>query len=286
MVDGKLTSEMRMGTVSLTVSDLARSISFYEASIGLRLNGRAGNEASLGTGRRELLRLVEEPGARLVPRRTGLYHFALLLPSRQALGNALRNLIATQTNLTGGADHLVSEALYLDDPDGNGIEIYRDRPREAWERRNGVLQMATLPLDYEDILSEADSEQASWRGLPADTVMGHVHLHVSYLAQAVEFYEQVIGFELQMQLGDSAAFLSAGGYHHHLGLNTWAGVGAPPPPVGAVGLRHYIVELPDEAAIAALIERLQEADVSYEKDANGVAVYDPSRNKLIFVQRL
>ena len=277
----KLAPDTKMGPVHLTVSDLDRSLDYYRYSIGLRLIGRDGDQASLGTGREELLRLVELPGAAHVPRRTGLYHFALLLPSRQALCNALHTLIATETKLSGVADHLVSEALYLDDPDGNGIEIYRDRPRAEWPVHDGRLQMDTLPLDVDGILADAGDE--STNKLPTETVMGHVHLHVAHLARAVHFYQEVIGFDLQAQMGATAAFMSAGGYHHHLGLNTWAGVGAPPPPPGAVGLRFFVIALPGIAAQDDLLGRLQEAQVMHEQNANGLAVRDPSNNQILFV---
>ena len=285
MTNEKLSSETRMGSIYLAVSDLGRAIDFYRQSIGLHLIGRAGSEASLGTEQRELVHLVETPGASHVPRRTGLYHLALLVPSREALGNALRNLIATQTRLSGGADHLVSEALYLDDPDGNGIEIYRDRPREEWRMEHGRPQMDTLPLDFEGILAGASGSEDAWNKLPADTVMGHVHLHVARLEQALNFYKEVIGFDLQAQMGQSAAFLSAGGYHHHLGINTWAGEGAPPPPEGSLGLRHFVVKLADEGALKELIARLQQAQIPYDMQVEGLCVHDPSQNKILFVQQ-
>lgn len=285
MTGNRLPSQTRIGYVHLTVSDLGRAIDFYRQSIGLHLIGRAAGKASLGTGQRELLHLTEAPGASRVPGRTGLYHFALLVPSRQALGNALRNLIATKTKLSGGADHLVSEALYLDDPDGNGIEIYCDRPREEWKMQHGRPQMDTLPLDFEGILAGADGSENAGNKLPADSVLGHMHLHVAQLEQAANFYEEVVGFDLQAQMGRSAAFLSAGGYHHHLGINTWAGEGAPQPPEGAVGLRYFSVELPEEAALKQLMERLQRVQVSYESSAEGLYVSDPSKNKILFVQQ-
>ena len=229
--------------------------------------------------------LVETPGASRVPRRTGLYHFALLVPSREALGNALRNLIATQTKLSGGADHLVSEALYLDDPDGNGIEIYCDRPREEWRMENGRPQMDTLPLDFEGILAGAIGSDGARANLAADSFMGHMHLHVAHLEQALNFYEEVIGFDLQAQMGQSAAFLSAGGYHHHLGINTWAGEGAPPPPEGSLGLRHFVIELAKEEALRELIARLQQAQIPNDMQTEGLYVHDPSQNKILFVQQ-
>jgi catechol 2,3-dioxygenase len=282
MTKSKLPADIRMGPVHLTVSDLERGIDYYRRAIGLQLIDRQGEEASLGTEESMLLRLVEVPGAKRAPGRTGLYHFALLLPSRQALGGALRNLVATQTRITGGADHLVSEAIYLDDPDGNGIEIYRDRPRESWTVREGMVQMDTLPLDFEGILNEPGGGETAAYALPAQTVMGHVHLHVSRLEEAVRFYREVVGFDLVLRFGGSAAFLSAGGYHHHLGANTWAGVGVPAPPEGSVGLRYYVVVLPDKGVLQALTGRLQPAKIAYESAATGLFVRDPAQNKIHF----
>lgn len=274
-----------MGPVHLTVADLERGTAFYRRAIGLALLGREGGKAILGTADRELLHLVEVAGAVRKPRSTGLYHFALLFPSRQALGNALRNLVTTQTRVTGGGDHLVSEAIYLDDPDGNGIELYRDRPRDAWTVHDGMVQMDTLPLDFEGILAAAGGNGSGQYSVPAETVMGHVHLHVAQIPATVDFYRDVVGFDLVAQFGNSAVFLSAGGYHHHLGSNTWAGVGAPPPPEGSVGLRHYTVLLPDQTALKGLVNRLQAAQIAFERVAGGLTVRDPAQNKIFFVQR-
>ena len=225
--------------------------------------------------------LTERPDAVTVRGRTGLYHFALLTPSRVALAHALQRLLDTGTQLTGGSDHGVSEALYLDDPEGNGIEIYRDRPRAEWPRTNGQLRMTLDPLDYEGILRELDGE-ATRPHMEPGTVLGHMHLHVAHLPEAVDFYAHVVGLELQQYYGDSAAFLSAGGYHHHLGLNTWAGVGAPPPPENATGLREFVVELVDEDEMAALRARLDNAGVAYEDGEQGLLLRDPSRNGVRF----
>jgi catechol 2,3-dioxygenase len=279
----KLPSDVQMGSVHLTVTNLERGIDFYLRAIGLRLIDRDDGQASLGTADRELLQLVEVPGAVKVPRRTGLYHFALLLPSRQALGHALQNLVATQTRITGGADHLVSEAIYLDDPDGNGIEIYRDRPRDEWKIRSGLVEMDTLPLDFEGLLAEAGGNGRQAYTLPVQTIMGHVHLHVAHLAEAVDFYRSVIGFDRMAEFGNSASFLSAGGYHHHLGLNTWAGVGVPPSPAGSVGLRYFEIWLPDSESLDSLKKRLQASQTPYENSGERVAVRDPSQNQLFLL---
>ncbi|MFN2123025.1 MAG: VOC family protein [Candidatus Promineifilaceae bacterium] len=285
MTNAKLPPDIQMGSVHLTVSNLDQSIDFYRRSIGMDLIDRQDNQASLGTVDRELLHLVEIPGAVKVPRRTGLYHFALLLPSRQDLGDVLRNFVDTQTRITGGADHLVSEAIYLDDPEGNGIESYRDRPREEWQFSGGMVQMDTLPLDFEGLLNQTGSRDSGTYALPMETTMGHVHLHVADLARAVDFYQNVIGLDLVAQYGNSASFLSAGGYHHHLGLNTWAGVGVPPLPEGSVGLRYYTIILPDTAALDALNGRLQQAKIALEYEGEGFFVRDPSQNQLLLISQ-
>ena len=272
-----------LGYVSLTVADLARSIDFYVRSLGFQVYDRADGTVYFGAGGDPLLMLSERPGARLIPRRTGLYHFAILAPSRQALAKSLRNLIDTETSIQGGADHLVSEAIYLSDPDGNGIEIYRDRPRTDWEFENGSIKMGTEHLDYQDLLSEINGDPAPWTGLEAETRLGHMHLHVSDLAEATVFYDEVIGFNFLLSYMGTASFLSAGGYHHHIGINTWNGVGALPPPEDSVGLRYFTIQLPGEDDSVMLVERLERARVYYEMRADGLFARDPSQNGMLFV---
>ena len=237
-----LPSDAHIGQVSLAVTNLDRSIEFYRDVLGFRESRRDGPVALLGAGLRTLVELHEKPHGIPKPRRsTGLYHFAILVPSRAALGRSLRRLTGQAWPLTGASDHLVSEALYLDDPDGLGIEIYRDRPRDEWPRRNGELAMATDPLDVQGVHDEPGAE-APWSGLDAGTVIGHVHLHVPHLDAAEAFYCDRIGFEPMVRGYPGALFVAAGGYHHHLGLNTWTGIGAPPPPEHAVGLQSFSIE--------------------------------------------
>jgi catechol 2,3-dioxygenase len=241
-----LPADAHIGSVSLTVSDLDRSVSFYRDTLGFQEASREGRTAVLtaATGP-ALLELHELPGAIAKPRRsTGLFHFAILVPSRAALGRSLRRLADQQWPLTGVADHLVSEALYLNDPDGLGIEIYRDRPRETWRRANGELAMASDPLDVQSVANEPGAEEP-WQCLDAGTVIGHVHLHVPTLEAGETVFCGDIGFEPVVRAYPGALFVSAGGYHHHLGMNTWVGVGAPAPPENAVGLRSFTVEARD-----------------------------------------
>lgn len=270
-----------VGLVSLTVSDLARSLRFYGEVLGFSVAERHNGRALLAASGAPLLELVEQAGARpKPPRTTGLYHFAVLLPSRADLGRSLRRLAEMRWRLQGAADHLVSEALYLADPDGNGIEIYRDRPRPDWPVRGGQVQMATDPLDSDGILGELAGDDRPWSGLPAGTTMGHIHLHVADLKQAEAFYCGVLGFEVMQRSYPGALFVSAGGYHHHLGLNTWAGAGAPPQPAGTAGLRYYSVALPDAEALSRLVERVRAAGIAVEARGDSWRLRDPSSNGL------
>jgi catechol 2,3-dioxygenase len=271
-----------IGAVHLTISDLGRSVRFYEAHLGFRLHGRDERTARMGAGDRDLLVLQQSDRAPRVRGTTGLYHFAILVPSRADLARALRRLVETETVLQGAADHLVSEAIYLADEDGNGIEIYRDRARADWPFVNGQLQMGADPVDFEALLAEAD---AGGVPLPRGTTIGHVHLHVSRLADAQRFYVDVLGFDLMQRYGPSALFVSAGGYHHHVGLNTWAGVGAPPPPPGAIGLRHFDLLLPTDAAVADVMLRVRAAEIPIESVDGGFLVRDPSGNAICFTHR-
>jgi len=271
-----------MGAVHLRVTDLDRAIGFYTDALGLKLQNREGDEARLGVGGSELLVLTGSPDAAKPRGTTGLYHFAVLVPSRRDLARSLRHLIGRHVPLTGMSDHSVSESLYLSDPDGNGIEIYRDRPREEWPVVDGLLRMTTDPLDVESLLGESGPGDAPWNGLPSGTRMGHVHLHVAHLADSERFYSDLLGFELRQRFGRSALFLAAGGYHHHVGLNTWAGVGALPPPPGSVGLGHFEVKLPDPASLDQLVKRLRDAGVPVTTMLDEIEVVDPSGNAVRF----
>jgi catechol 2,3-dioxygenase len=205
----------------------------------------------------------------------------LLLPARLDLARWLAHAVRDRVPLTGVSDHFVSEALYLSDPDGHGIEIYWDRPRALWEGQVGA-RMTTLPLDVDDLLGELEAPAAEpFSGLPPQTTMGHVHLKVAAIPQTLAFYRDVLGFELMARLGPYAAFLSAGGYHHHIGANTWESAGATPPPPGAAALRHATIVLPDDAARDRVLERLQTSSHAPQHDAGGPSVRDPSGNTLV-----
>jgi len=268
-----LPASLRVGTVELTVTDLDRSVGFYATAIGLRLQSRDGGRAALGAGGENLLVLVEDAAARRAGRHAGLYHFALLHPSRLELARAAARLAVTRTRISGASDHNISEAIYLDDPDGNGIELAADRGRETWgDISDPTVLGGPAPLDLAGLMSLVENK-APQPYISPDTIVGHVHLHVGDIDRALAFYRDVIGFEV-MTLLDSAAFIAAGGYHHHLGLNIWRGRGAPPVPAGVVGLRHWTIVIPDDAA-AALRERVIVAGAPYEDTPEGLLVRDP-----------
>jgi catechol 2,3-dioxygenase len=272
-VSAVLPASLRVGPVELVVTDLDRSVGFYENAIGLRLHRREDGRAALGAGGEDLLVLVEDRDARRAGRHSGLYHFALLHPSRHELARAAQRLAATRTPISGASDHGISEAIYLPDPDDNGIELAADRGREHWgDLRDPTAMGGPEPLDIPDLMSLVEAEDVA-PSVSSDTVVGHVHLHVGDIERGLAFYRDVIGFEL-MTLLDSAAFVSAGGYHHHLGFNVWRGRGAPPVPAGVVGLRHWTIVIPEGDA-AALRERVIASGAPHEDTPGGLLVRDP-----------
>jgi catechol 2,3-dioxygenase len=283
MASFSIHADTTVGQAALTVADLQRSERFYRDVLGMRVLGSGDGMLTLtADDATPLLELTELSGARPKPARaTGLYHFAMLVPSRLELARSLRRLAEMRYPLTGASDHLVSEALYLDDPDGNGIEIYRDRPRAEWPHLGGQLQMAVDPLDIDGVLGELEGDDRPWNGLDRQTRMGHMHLHVADLRQAEEFYCGVLGFDVMVRYGPSALFVSAGGYHHHLGLNTWAGVGAPPPPAGSAGLHWFAVLLPSAEALDQVVARVHAAGLVTEPVDAGLSLRDPSGNGVV-----
>jgi catechol 2,3-dioxygenase len=265
----------RVGAVELGVASIDRSLAFYDRAIGLAVLHHEAGRVTLGCAGTALVALVEVPGATPAPRATGLFHLALRVPDRASLARWLDHAGRERVQLQGLSDHFVSEAIYLADPDGHGIEIYHDRPRASWEGR--LEQMTTLPLDVASLLSELTAPPGEpFRGLPSRTDMGHVHLQVRDVAEAVGFYRDVLGFELMAAYGAQAAFLAAGGYHHHVGVNTWNSLGASPPPEGAAALRHASILFPDESALTAVRRRLEDAGTQTEDRPDGLLVRDPS----------
>ncbi|MDX6598521.1 MAG: catechol 2,3-dioxygenase [Gaiellales bacterium] len=268
----------RMGAVHLTVADLERSLEYYRESIGLDVLSEGDGRATLGAGATRLLELVEVPGAQPAPGRTGLFHFALLLPDRRSLASWVAHAMRTRVPLAGASDHFVSEAIYLSDPDRHGIEIYADRPRELWEGQVAA-RMGTDPLDLDGLLGELDDPlTAPFERQPGGTSMGHVHLQVSQIPPTTAFYRDLLGFDLMAEYGGQAAFLSAGGYHHHVGANTWRSGGAGPPEPGAAALRRFEIVLPDAVERDRLVDRLTAGGQAVEEHADGSLARDPSGN--------
>lgn len=268
----RLPQATRLGQVRLQIADLARSLAFYERTLGLRVVERDAGRAVLAAHDDDtpLVELHERAGARPASHRgrLGLYHFAILLPDRAALGRFVRHLADIGVR-AGAGDHLVSEALYLTDPDGLGIEVYADRPRSTWRRIGRELMISTDPVDVDDLVRAAGD--APWTGMPAGTAIGHVHLHVGDLAQGSAFFSDALGFDRITWRYPGALFLGAGGYHHHLGTNTWAGPGARPSAPDEARLLEWTIELPDGASLDAAAESLAAAGhpVEREHDAAG-----------------
>jgi catechol 2,3-dioxygenase len=277
-----LPAETKLGPTSLIVANLDRSVAFYRDTLGFRVLQRDGETAGLGAGEdaQPVLELTALAGARPKPRRTtGLYHVAILTPSRAALARSLYHLMVSRYPLQGASDHIVSEALYLADPDGNGLEIYRDRPREAWRDASGQFQMGTLPLDLDKLVSEGVADERPWTGIDAGTRVGHVHLQVADLNAALRFYVDGLGFETMINAPEmGAAFISAGGYHHHIGLNTWTSRGAPPPPADAAGLRVFAIVVPGDKTLSEVAARLTALAIPIEKTESSIEARDPSGN--------
>jgi catechol 2,3-dioxygenase len=276
----RLPAATRLGAVRLQVADLDRSLEWYPRVLGLEVVGRTSGRAGLapqGTGR-TLVELQERRGATPVPRRgrLGLYHYALLLPDRPALGRFLRHL-GEINERAGMSDHLVSEALYLSDPDGLGIEIYADRPRAAWRHQDRQLVMATNPLDVESVLAAGADEP--WSEMPAGTVLGHVHLYVDDLDRAAKFYHAGLGLDRVVWSYPGALFLSAGGYHHHLGTNTWA-AGAPLAGENDARLLEWEIVLPETEDVHAAARSLEQAGASVEPDGGMATAADPWGTRL------
>ena len=273
-----LPASLRLGAVHLTVSDLDRSVAWYQRALGLRVHSHGAPTAALGDGAETVVVLHEDPQARPAGRHAGLYHYALLYPGREELARAALRLAATQTPIDGASDHRTHEAIYLSDPDGNGIELAADRERTEWPRDLGYAA-GPAPLDFPALMTTIEGE-APAAHVGEGLRMGHLHLHVGDVEQGLRFYRDLIGFELQANLG-AAAFVSAGGYHHHLGFNVWRGRGVGPAPAHTAGLVHWTVQLPADE-LTKLRARLEAAGLEIEPHDGGFLVRDPWRIAVAF----
>ena len=268
-----------VGQVNLKVQNLERSLAFYREVIGFKVIEQTDSSANLTADGKTVLLSIQQSN-NLVPKQgktTGLYHYALLLPKRSDLAEIVQHFREIGLRF-GSSDHLVSEALYLSDPDGNGIEIYIDRDPSEWDWDNGEVAMAVDPLNFADLLS--GGEQQPWKGLPAGTVMGHIHLHVSELVKTEEFYSKGLGFEVVNRYGEQALFISDGKYHHHIGLNTWNGVGAPAPSPNSVGLESFTIMFPNEEKKNKIIAQLKNIGASVTEENGLTIATDPSGNRI------
>jgi catechol 2,3-dioxygenase len=271
----RLPESTHLGRVRLQVANLDRSIAFYEEVLGMRVLNRSGDTARLGPHGedREIVHLHELASAKPVPRRglLGLYHFAILLPDRASLGRFISHL-AKIGAYAGMADHFVSEAVYLTDPDGLGIEVYADRPRDAWKYDERQLYMTTEHLDVDDLARAAHGEQ--WTGMPAGTVLGHVHLYVGDIAKAEAFYHDALGFDKVVWSYPGALFMSAGGYHHHLGTNTWAR-GAPAATDADARLLEWEILVPSRTDAEEAARHVRAAGYDVKPDNGEWILTDP-----------
>jgi catechol 2,3-dioxygenase len=269
-----LPATLRLGAVHLTVSDVDRSVAWYQQALGLWVHRHEAGEADLGDGTTVVLHLVEDPRARPPGRHAGIYHYALLYPSREELARAVVRLSATRTYVQGASDHGTHEAIYLPDPDGIGIELAADRPREQWPTPEEEFSGGgPKPLDVGALLSTVADEAPTAHVAPG-LRMGHVHLHVGSIEDGLRFYRDVLGFEVWAQL-PTAAFVAAGGYHHHLGFNVWQGEGAGPAPEHTAGLRHWTIDLGTPEQVAEARARVAAAGIEVDADADGFLVRDP-----------
>lgn len=274
--------DTHIGNVTLKVRDLEKLIQFYTETIGLKILTRSDSAAQLtADGIQPLLTLESNPKLEQRPvRSAGLYHLALLVPTRKDLANVLQHFIQTDARLAGASNHKFSEAIYLQDPENNGIEVYRDVDRKDWVRdEKGKLPAVSEPLDVQGLLDEADNNK--WDGLPEKTVMGHVHLNVTNIPEAEEFYMNVLGFEEQTRMAHHALFISAGGYHHHIALNIWNGPNAIPSPIDATGLLHYEIVVPSAEVLDDLINSLEQHNISFIAESNRIFVKDPAGNGIV-----
>jgi catechol 2,3-dioxygenase len=281
----------RMGAISFTVANLENQLEFYQKAIGFKLHWREGNKAALGAGEADLLILNEEPNVKKYRGVTGLYHVAYLFPNRRELAIAMARLFALKYP-NSPTDHIMTKTTYLDDLEGNGIELYAESPEDGtWTMSNGKFETRRAdgswsdgrePLDVEALFTHINEDDRLDAPVPPELKIGHVHLHTRDVDEAVDFYHGVIGFDVMgVAKAFQAAFVSAGGYHHHLGLNTWQGRGAPPPPPDAVGLRYYTIDLPTQAAYDEVVARVDAAGIPSNMTEAGLLLHDPSQNGVV-----
>ena len=280
---------VEVGTVTLKVANLERSLTFYTQVIGLEVFKQDGHTAVLGAGNRSILLLEEVAGAtRLARNVTGLYHAAILFPTRHSLAIKVQQL-ARMNYPFGYGDHLVSEAFYLDDPDGNGLELYQDRPRSTWKWNGGSVRMASDPIDFDSLFAEIKENDPALNNpaAPAGTKLGHMHLRVGNISKARAFYHDVLGFDMVAAM-PTALFMSAGGYHHHIGMNVWESNGGRPTPENSAGLREFSISLPDQAELDRLTHQIEAAGIAVEHSGDSALVIDPfqTRIKLVLASSL
>lgn len=280
-----------IGHVSLTVASLENQVLFYEKAMGFKLHWRDENRAGLGAGGADLLVLNEAPNLKKYRGVTGLYHFAVLFPNRRELAIALARLSARKVR-NYPTDHVMTKTTYLDDPEGNGIELYCESPEDGtWTMKNGKYETRRAdgswsdgrePLDVEALFRHLKEDDNLDAPIPSETKMGHIHLHVRDIPEALDFHHGVLGFDVMGHAKEfQMAFVSAGGYHHHIGLNTWQGEGAPHPPADAVGLHHFTVDLPNQPALDEVIARVEKAGIPYNQTEDGLLLHDPSQNGVV-----
>lgn len=277
--------DTHLGPVHVLVADLQRSLHFYNEILGFKTLQSENEYACLSAdGKSPMLALTALSRIKARPTHAlGLYHFAILMPNRLALARSLHRLLEMIYPLQGASDHLVSEALYLADPDGNGIELYADRPREEWLWHKRQVQMETHPLDLDFLLAELGHGKIIWNGLDIETRMGHVHLQVADLYEAEQFYRQTLGFDVTARYGSGAVFLSAGGYHHHIGLNNWAGSNGHAALDEIAGMRYFVLCLPDEKELTRLTEQIRKQRLEFKASAGQISLTDPAGNNIVIL---
>ena len=276
----------RIVSAHLKVTNLKRSLAFYTNTLGFYAHTPQAHQAELSASPEgiTLIHLIAHPNAQPKPRHTtGLFHIAIRVPSRNALAQAIRRLHEQQWPLLGASDHGVSEALYLNDPDGNGLEIYTDLPHSQWPTQGEKVAMYSAPLNVQHLLQEATDRTDTH--LPSSTDLGHIHLQVSSLATAKQFYCDLIGFDVRQDNYNGALFVAANGYHHHLGLNTWASAGAPSPPTNSVGLDAFTIAIPNTETLEAIANRFKKANITFNKTQNKITTQDGDNNTLILSEQ-